>query len=160
MLAADVPTLFSYVDSSQCYRYVNRSYEKLFQQPADAIVGKTVEQLFGRHHYENLRPHIEAVLSGKEVSFEAEFEFNERPLIMEVDYIPDRDKQGIFCGFFVLETDITKHKQVEEALRESKERLASVVDNAVEAIITINREGIVQDFNRAAERIFGYSLTE
>jgi PAS domain S-box-containing protein len=44
------------------------------------------------------------------------------------------------------------------AARESK--LRAVMDTAVEAIITIDRDGIIQSFNRAGERMFGYAADE
>ena len=46
------------------------------------------------------------------------------------------------------------------ALRDSAERLRAVVNTAVEAIITIDERGIIESFNRAAERMFGYTAAE
>ncbi|MBE0598143.1 MAG: PAS domain S-box protein, partial [Desulfuromonadales bacterium] len=44
--------------------------------------------------------------------------------------------------------------------RESDSRLMAVLDTVVDAVITIDETGIVQSFNRAAERIFGYRAGE
>ena len=41
-----------------------------------------------------------------------------------------------------------------------QDSLAGVLDNVYEAILTIDEAGIVQSFNKAAERIFGYSAAE
>lgn len=42
----------------------------------------------------------------------------------------------------------------------TKERLRSVIDHVLDGIITINAQGIITTFNRAAERIFGYAAGE
>jgi PAS domain S-box-containing protein len=57
-------------------------------------------------------------------------------------------------------TDITERKKVEEALRESDEKFRLVVDSANDAIITVDDEGKIVLWNRAAETIFGYSANE
>jgi two-component system sensor kinase FixL len=46
--------------------------------------------------------------------------------------------------------------EVEAALRRSEERLRSIVESAVDGIITIDDRGLVQTFNPAAEHLFGY----
>ena len=46
------------------------------------------------------------------------------------------------------------------ALQDSESRLRSVLDNAVDSIITIDSSGAIQSFNRASEAIFGYRAQE
>lgn len=45
-------------------------------------------------------------------------------------------------------------------LTERQAWTAVVVETAVEGVMTINEQGIIESFNRAAERIFGYSAAE
>ncbi len=44
--------------------------------------------------------------------------------------------------------------------RKSEERLRAVVDTAVDAIITIDASGLIESFNPAASRLFGYTAAE
>ena len=46
------------------------------------------------------------------------------------------------------------------ALEREQHRVRAVLDNAAEAVITIDQHGMIRDFNRAAERIFGYRAAE
>ena len=44
----------------------------------------------------------------------------------------------------------------EQALRQSEARNAAILETALDCIITLDREGRIVDFNRAAEKTFGY----
>jgi two-component system cell cycle sensor histidine kinase/response regulator CckA len=56
--------------------------------------------------------------------------------------------------------DITARKQAEEALRESNHRLETLFASAPLAITSIDADGIVQTWNPAAERLFGWTAAE
>jgi PAS domain S-box-containing protein len=59
-----------------------------------------------------------------------------------------------------LETEIGERQEVAEALRESEEKYRHIINAAADAIISIDAEGLVCEFNRAAEQIFGFSAGE
>jgi PAS domain S-box-containing protein len=63
-------------------------------------------------------------------------------------------------GALVSHVDITDRKLGELALHESEYRLRAVVDTAADAIVTLDREGRVDTFNAAAERMFDYDRSE
>ena len=61
---------------------------------------------------------------------------------------------------FEIERLEEKCHQIEQMLRESEAKMQTIVDMAVDAIITINEKGIIQTFNVAAEKMFGYKKEE
>ena len=159
-LADNVPALFSYLDADQRYRYVNRRYEKHWGRPAADIVGKTAAELLGPQGYAVASPHIERVLSGEQVTYQATFDYTDGPHTMQVSYVPDMDRRGKVHGFFTLVDDITPLTRAEHNLRERECRLRAIMDTAPDAVITIDHHGSITNFNRAAEAMFGYATAE
>ena len=55
---------------------------------------------------------------------------------------------------------VLERKRGELVREESDARIRGIVETAADAIITINEAGIIQSYNSAAERVFGYSALE
>lgn len=55
---------------------------------------------------------------------------------------------------------IRAQRVVSSKLRQTQAQLNAIVETAIEAVITINRRGMIQSFNPAAEKMFGYSAGE
>ncbi|MFY2763444.1 PAS domain S-box protein [Arenimonas sp. MALMAid1274] len=51
--------------------------------------------------------------------------------------------------------DVTERRQQEVLLRESEQRLRTIVDSALDGIVSMSGDGRIVEFNPAAERIFG-----
>jgi two-component system cell cycle sensor histidine kinase/response regulator CckA len=74
------------------------------------------------------------------------------------DYIPKGQLQAPLLARSVRYA-MERHR-ASRALRESNESLARVISSAADAIITKDLRGIIQSWNPAAERLFGYSAEE
>ncbi|GGA18318.1 GAF domain-containing protein [Okeania sp. KiyG1] len=59
-----------------------------------------------------------------------------------------------------LENEIHERIAFSEALKNSEARLAGILDMAEDAIISVDRNRIIQMFNQGAEKIFGYTNQE
>jgi PAS domain S-box-containing protein len=55
---------------------------------------------------------------------------------------------------------LLKRQQATQELRERSARFHAIIDTAVEGIITIDTHGMIESFNPAAERLFGYTAAE
>ena len=56
--------------------------------------------------------------------------------------------------------DVTDTRRAEAALRASEQRTRLILDNALDAVISMNAAGIITDWNAQAESMFGWSSAE
>ena len=73
---------------------------------------------------------------------------------------PLHESNGRFTRYVAVHRDITESKRARFVLAEREERLRAILDAARDVIITIDRNGIVQDCNASIEKVFGYSIRE
>lgn len=94
-----------------------------------------------------------------------EFEYRIRTRTGEQRWVWERGQAGTLAadGLVRLEglvTDITSRKVMEQALADARAFSEAVVESAVEAVITIDTFGRIETFNRSAQEMFGYRLSE
>ncbi|WP_172642150.1 hybrid sensor histidine kinase/response regulator [Cylindrospermum stagnale] len=124
-----VPVLISYIDTQHCYRFNNKGYEELFGIPASETYGKHIREVLGESGYQFVRPYIEAVMSGEQVSFENQvIDKHGRYRDVSTTYIPQFSQHGQVEGFVALVRDITEQKQAEAALKQSEERFRKLTE--------------------------------
>ena len=56
--------------------------------------------------------------------------------------------------------DVTEQYKLRESLRQKEREQHEILHNMVDAVITIDEDGIIKSFNRAAEDIFGYTTKD
>ncbi|MCX2740402.1 sensor histidine kinase [Pontibacter anaerobius] len=78
------------------------------------------------------------------------------PFFLSIAEVKLQDKT-IFTGIV---HDITDLKKTEERLRESESRINSIIQTAVDGIITIDTRGVIEMVNPAAARLFQYEEHE
>ena len=68
-----------------------------------------------------------------------------------------RDGDGNIVNLQGTVQDITERKRVEQALRESEERLAVIINSAMDGVISVDEQQRIRLFNPAAGQMFGLS---
>ncbi|GGX89918.1 sensor domain-containing diguanylate cyclase [Pseudoduganella dura] len=112
----NVPVLIGYVDSTERYQFANATYAAWFGVPANDIVGKSVQEVFGDDLYGRHRQHL-GMTPGETARFEMTLAMREGHRTIEVTRIPDI-QDGVCNGVYVLGADISAAKRHEEELNQ------------------------------------------
>ncbi|MEQ1516935.1 MAG: PAS domain S-box protein [Usitatibacteraceae bacterium] len=102
---------------------------------------------------------IHAVLRGQLPSYSQQYPCSsagvERWFFMQVT--PLNTPEG---GAVIAHTEVTALKQAELAIREGELRLRSVIGTAMEAVVGMDEQGRITDWNAVAESLFGWTEQE
>lgn len=79
---------------------------------------------------------------------------------LEVTEVPVYDSQGKVFSVVGFAHDITKLVQQQTLLEENQRYLNSILNGLADAVVTLDAEHNVLSFNKAAEKMFGYSSEE
>ncbi len=172
-ILAAIPAGVFIAEDQTCSRITaNRAGEELLRLPENANTSKSAPEGMAPQNWELLSrgrilaPHelpIQRAVSTKSVIAAAEYEVRyaegDSKCILG-NALPLLDDCGEVLGAVGAFLDISERKKAEDALGAGEERLRAIVDTAVDAIIVIDDDGLIQSINPATERILGYAPSE
>ncbi len=147
-------------DRSRRYSQVNPAMERLFNQPAADLIGKTDTELFGEAAGAHIHAEDQRVLHGEVVTGVHTKPVQGASLTFHVVKVPLHDEAGQVVGLCGIARDITARQRAEEALKESEARFKFLFEYAPDAYFLMDLQGNFLDANRAAENLSGYPQEE
>jgi PAS domain S-box-containing protein len=136
---------------------VNRKFEQLFKHTQAEVQGKSDYDLFPRYVADAFRANDRRVLRECcALEFEETAPGEDGPHTYLAVKFPLVDDGGKPYGLCLMATDITRRKEAEKQLVESKDRFREILDTAQEAFVAMNKEGVITAWNRAAQSTFGW----
>ncbi len=145
--------LISYKDHELRYLIVNRAFEDFYKLGQKKIIGKRDEDILEGHIAENNRKGDEQALGS--------------PKLLEVEEFINGHffytiKQGVYdekgdvIGIVAVSRDITQRIKIEEEMR----KLSTAMKQTADSVFITDKDGIIEFWNPAQERISGYSDKE
>jgi diguanylate cyclase (GGDEF)-like protein/PAS domain S-box-containing protein len=145
-------------------RWFNRGAERIFDRRAEEVIGQPVTLLMperyrelcvaGLHHY--LRTGEARVVGGTIEIVGLRKDGSEFPIEMSLGETHE-DGERLFTGVI---RDVTERKEAENAVKESGERLRTLLQSTSDIITLLEADGTVRYISPALERITGYTPEE
>jgi len=149
------------VDPDEQFIYCNPVAEEVYGVPSGTLVGRNLRDFVSSETFELIRRQTEKRRAGERSTYEFEIirpDGEKRQLLITVTPWLDEDRQ--FAGALGVFRDITDRKRLEKESEERRLYLESVLACAPDAIVTVDDEHKILEWNEGAERLFGYSAKE
>lgn len=137
--------------------YVNDEYARWFRAAPEAIVGKTLIELYGEYNYSRFMPYVQRVLTGERVSYQRlVLDPEGRESWRTICVSPWRDAEGGIAGFVTAALDVDELQVAMNALRAANQRLSSHMDNSPLAVLEMDDQLRVLRCSRRAIELMGW----
>ncbi|MDX5346353.1 MAG: PAS domain S-box protein [Hymenobacteraceae bacterium] len=152
------------IDSHGIVETMNKAAGRIFGYAPEEVIGNNINMLMPEpdrsRHDEYIARYLRTgeariIGIGREV-LGLKKDGTKFPFLLSISEVNLKDKL-IFTGIV---HDITQLKKAENALRESENKINSIIQAAVDGIITIDTNGIMEMVNPSAAKLFGYTEEE
>jgi PAS domain S-box-containing protein len=153
------------VDEAQCVVFHNRAAERIFGWPAAEMRGAPLSKLLPERYRAGHGNHLHRFgttgtttrrMSGSSVVYGLRSSGEEFPVDASISQL-DTPQGKLFT---VILRDVTDRVESEQEQSRLAARLSGLLDSAMDGIITVDASQKIILYNRAAERIFGWSALQ
>lgn len=140
---------------------INEAGTRFFGRPAFELIGQPLSVLTGEEAAATDIAEMQKIKTFEPIRFTSYL----KNALGELRYLEglvslERDSLGASLGVRGVVRDVTDQQTTEKALRESEGRYRVVAETASDAIMTIDETAKILFANPAAEKIFGYPVSE
>jgi PAS domain S-box-containing protein len=143
------------------YIWVSRGYAVWMGRDPGEIAGHPIFDVIGQEGFDAIRPHIEKVLSGERVEYEAKVTFlGTGTRWIHAVLVPTKDPDNTVDGWIAVVTDVTERHDSEDRLRQSEELFRSVANAAPVMIWMSGTDKLCTFFNKGWLDFTGRALEQ
>lgn len=151
------------LDAQSCVSGWNHGAERLFGYTSAEILGRPAECLYLPESLSRSEPARELALAAERGTYEAEgWRIRKDGSWIDAYVVMTAlaKQDGSPHRFAVITRNITEQRRSLQEMQDQQRRLRSILDTAVDAVVIIDEQGVIQSFNPAGERMFGYQAQE
>lgn len=142
---------------------VNDELCRMLGYDREELLACTYQQVTHPDDLDADRQNVADLLAGRINAYQMEKRYLDKQgrtlwVLLSVSLV--RDGEGRPVHFVSQIQDFSDRVAAERAVREREHYLSTLLDNVVDAIVTIDEQGRIETFNHAAEAIFGYRQPE
>jgi PAS domain S-box-containing protein len=140
----------------------NTGATKLYGYTAEEAIGNPISILVPPSGRDEIPSILERIRAGERIShLETKRRTNDGRIIdVSMSVSPIKNKDGLIVGASTIAHDITEHKRMEEALRESEERVRTIIEQSPLSIEVMSPDGRTVQVNNAFEKLWGVTLDD
>jgi two-component system sensor kinase FixL len=140
----------------------NKAAEAMFGYAADEIVGQSITRIIPPNRIDEENSILDRVCSGEKiVHFETERQRKDGTVIsVTLTVSPIRDDLGRMVGVLKIARVLGEMQCVHHDPAGREALLCAILDASPDALVVIDKRGIIQSFSTAAERLFGFNVAE
>lgn len=142
------PTLISYVDTEQRYKFVNQTYREWFKIQDSDINGKTIKEIIGESAYQKIQPYLEKSLKGERQEIENWIPYKTGSKYVNIIYEPDVSPSGKTLGVFISVLDMTDSRMLMKNLKTSEQQFASLANSIPQLAWMADPDGSIYWYNQ------------
>ncbi len=139
---------------------LNKAAKAFINRKSENIIGKKVSDLFPPQIAEIYEKSLQNVIdTSQQLVKDSILQIGHSKIFINTRLNPLLDKTGKVKAVIGVSRDITERKKLEEEIKEAAERYHGLSEAAFEAIF-LSEKGVCIEQNSAAEKMFGYTLSE
>lgn len=141
---------------------VNKAVCELLGYRSEELVGQPVDKLFSHETTQPNSPWLDELFKkGSIINLEKTClakDGRKIPVLLSISTM--YGNEGNILGIVYVAKDITERKQMEDTLRLKEELFRSLIENALDTITILNRDGTISYQSPSVERVLGYKAEE
>jgi len=163
LIAKEIDSGVIITDANGLTEWINDGFEKMTGYTFEELKGKIPGKILQGPDTNMETIHAISEALEEKIPIETDilnYKKNGDPYWIKLQIQPSFDSDGNLANFISLQNDITRNKELESSLKESEVRTRQIIETALDAVVTIDQEGVIFDWNPQAEAIFGWPHEE